>query len=266
MSGILLASVGNSYGSLPANVVAPVITGTATIGSTLTTSDGTWTGAPAPTFSYQWQRVTTDISGATSSTYVVQLADAGNTIRCVVTATNSLGAVSANTANTASVPLPAIGSAFEGGFYAGQIGVSSVPTHYIVVAPLSSGQTVAQWKTSNTATPGSTSDINGPANTAAQVAAGSHPCATFCNNAVIGGYSDWYMPAKNELDVCYFNLKPGTVANSTNGGTNANAVPARASNYTGPPKSCPNLSSSVSNRRGRSICCHRSFSTRLLLV
>jgi hypothetical protein len=235
MSGILLASVGNSYGSLPANVVAPVITGTATIGSTLTTSDGTWTGAPAPTFSYQWQRVTTDISGATSSTYVVQLADAGNTIRCVVTATNSLGAVSANTANTASVPLPAIGSALEGGFYAGQIGVSSVPTHYIVVAPLSSGQTVAQWKTSNTATPGSTSDINGPANTAAQVAAGSHPCATFCNNVVIGGFSDWYMPAKNELDVCYFNLKPGTVANSTNGGTNANAVPARASNYTGPP-------------------------------
>jgi hypothetical protein len=30
MSGILLASVGNSYGSLPVNVVAPVITGTAT--------------------------------------------------------------------------------------------------------------------------------------------------------------------------------------------------------------------------------------------
>ena len=231
MSGILLASVGNSYGSLPANVVAPVITGTATIGSTLTTSDGTWTGAPAPTFSYQWQRVTSDIPGATSSTYVVQLADVGNTIRCVVTATNSLGAVSANTANTASVPLPAIGSAFEGGFYAGQIGVSSVPTHYIVVAPLSGGQTTTQCKTSNGITSGATSVIDGPANTATAVAVGSHPAATFCNNAVIGSFSDWYMPAINELEVCYFNLKPNTATNNPFG-INPNAVPARASNYT----------------------------------
>jgi hypothetical protein len=137
----------NVAGTAPVNTVAPAISGTATIGSTLTISDGTWTGAPAPTFSYQWQRVTTNISGATSSTYVVQLADAGNTIRCVVTATNVAGSASANTANTASVPLPAVGAAAGGGFFAGQIGVSSVATHYLIVAPLSSGQTTAQWKT-----------------------------------------------------------------------------------------------------------------------
>jgi hypothetical protein len=87
---------------------------------------------------------------------------------------------------------------------------NSVATHNLVVAPLSSGQTVDQWKTSNTSTSGTSSDIDGPANTAAQIAAGaaSHPCADFCNSAVIGGFSDWYMPAKNELEVCYFNLKP----------------------------------------------------------
>jgi hypothetical protein len=222
----------NVAGTAPVNTVAPAISGTATIGSTLTISDGTWTGAPAPTFSYQWQRVTTNISGATSSTYVVQLADAGNTIRCVVTATNVAGSASANTANTASVPLPAVGAAAGGGFFAGQIGVSSVATHYLIVAPLSSGQTTAQWKTTNTSTAGTSSDIDGPANTAAQVAAGSHPCATFCNDAVIGSFSDWYMPAKNELEVCYFNLKPGTSSNNTASGANPNAVPARASNYT----------------------------------
>jgi hypothetical protein len=130
--------------------------------------------------------------------------------------------------------IPDIGAAYEGGFFAGQIGTGGVATHNLVVAPLSSGQTSDQWKTSNTSTSGTSSDIDGPANTAAQIAAGaaSHPCADFCNNASIGGFSDWYMPAKNELEVCYFNLKPTTTANNTSSGINPNAVPARAANYT----------------------------------
>jgi hypothetical protein len=59
-----------------------------------------------------------------------------------------------------------------------------------------------------------------------------YPCAHFCNDLVVGGFSDWYMPAKNEIEVCYFNLKPTTQNNNTGSGINANAVPARASNYT----------------------------------
>jgi hypothetical protein len=39
------------------------------------------------------------------------------------------------------------------------------------------------------------------------------------------------LPAKNELEVCYYNLKTTTTDNVTNSGINANAVPARASNY-----------------------------------
>lgn len=105
MTGILMASVGNSYGSAPINTVAPVVSGTATVGQTLSTTNGTWTGAPAPTFTYQWQRTGSNIGGATSSTYVLVAADAGNTIRCVVTATNSVApsGVSANSNSTASV-------------------------------------------------------------------------------------------------------------------------------------------------------------------
>jgi hypothetical protein len=60
----------------------------------------------------------------------------------------------------------------------------------------------------------------------------TYPAAQFCEGLTIGGFSDWYMPAKNELDVCYFNLKPTTTSNNTSSGINANAVPARASNYT----------------------------------
>ena len=134
-------------------------------------------------------------------------------------------------------PLPAaIGAAFGGGFFAGQIGTGGVATHNLVVAPLSSGeQGATAWKNAATATSGADSDIDGPQNTADMVADGNsavYPAAHFCNDAVIGGFSDWYMPAKNELEVCYFNLKPSTTSNSTGSGINPNAVPARASNYT----------------------------------
>jgi hypothetical protein len=132
-------------------------------------------------------------------------------------------------------PPTVIGQAYGGGYYAGQIGVSSVATHYLVVGPVASAQSLLSWKNANTATVGSDSVIDGPQNTADMVADGNstvYPSAHFCNDAVIGGYTDWYMPAKNELEVCYFNLKPSTTSNQTTSGINANAVPARASDYT----------------------------------
>jgi len=141
----------------------------------------------------------------------------------------------AKAASNWPVVLPAIGSAYEGGFFAGQIGVSGVATHNLVVGPVSSAQTSNQWKNANTATAGADSDINGPQNTADMVADGNstvYPCAHFCNDLVVGGFSDWYMPALNELEICFYNLKPSTQNNVTTTGANANAVPVRASNYT----------------------------------
>ncbi len=124
-----------------------------------------------------------------------------------------------------------IGDAYQGGFFAGQIGVSGVATHNLVVSPLSSGQTTGLFKTTNTTDPGALSVIDGPANSSSMNDA-DHPAAQFCESRTIGGFSDWYMPAKNELDVCYFNLKPDTTSNDTTVGTNTNAVPSRGSNYT----------------------------------
>jgi hypothetical protein len=129
-----------------------------------------------------------------------------------------------------------IGQAFGGGFYAGQIGVSSVATHYLIVGPVASAESSSkQYKNANTATAGADSVIDGPQNTADIVADGNstvYPAGHFCNDLVIGGFSDWYMPAKNELEVCYYNLKPTTTSNNTSSGINTNAVPSRGSNYT----------------------------------
>jgi hypothetical protein len=132
--------------------------------------------------------------------------------------------------------LPSIGAAYGGGFFAGQIGVSGVATYNLVVGPVASAESSSkQYKNANTATTGADSVIDGPQNTADMVAGGNatvYPAAHFCNDLVIGGFSDWYMPAKNELEVCYYNLKPDTTSNNTGAGTNTNAVPSRGSNYT----------------------------------
>lgn len=82
-------------GAAPTSTVAPAVTGTATTGSTLTTTNGTWTGSPTG-YTYQWKRNNTNIASATASTYVLQVADEGQSIKCTVTATNASGSTSAD--------------------------------------------------------------------------------------------------------------------------------------------------------------------------
>ena len=87
----------------PVNTAVPAISGTVQQGQTLSATNGTWAGYPAPSFTYQWQDCNssgagcTNISGATASSYVLVAGDVGSTIRVTVTATNSGGAVSAST-------------------------------------------------------------------------------------------------------------------------------------------------------------------------
>jgi hypothetical protein len=74
---------------------APVVTGSWTEGSTLSTTNGTWTSSGS--FTYQWQRSSDNstwdsISGATSSSYALVSADASKYIRVQVYLTGSSGA------------------------------------------------------------------------------------------------------------------------------------------------------------------------------
>ncbi len=86
----------------PWNTVIPSITGTAQDGQTLTASTGTWVNTPT-SYAYQWSRSGTPIGGATGSTYVLVLADVGETITVTVTATNAGGSGAATSAPTAVV-------------------------------------------------------------------------------------------------------------------------------------------------------------------
>ena len=87
----------------PTNTVAPVVSGVPKTTRTLSVTNGTWINSPT-SYTYQWQRNnSTNISSATSSTYVVQNADLGYTINCRVTAINAFGSSTANSNSTAAV-------------------------------------------------------------------------------------------------------------------------------------------------------------------
>ncbi len=64
----------------PANTTPPEISGDTVEGSTLSCSTGSWTGNPAPTFTYQWRNATVDIAGETNSTYTTVSGDVGDAI------------------------------------------------------------------------------------------------------------------------------------------------------------------------------------------
>jgi hypothetical protein len=97
----------------PGNTALPVISGTAAVNQTLTSSVGSWNGSPTG-YSYQWQRCSStgagcvNIPGATASTYTATSADGGSYVRSTVSAGNVNGSSpSVASAGQVVVPLPA---------------------------------------------------------------------------------------------------------------------------------------------------------------
>jgi len=87
----------------------------------------------------------------------------------------------------------------DGGFYVGDLG-----GYRIICAPIE-GQTTADWGP-YTDVPGADSPTDGYQNTLDLIAyTQDHPAANFCSNLTIGGFSDWYLPSKDELNLLYQN-------------------------------------------------------------
>jgi hypothetical protein len=106
-----LLHVGSNRVSPPVSTTAPVISGTATIGSTISSTTGVWTNSPT-SYTYQWQRNGSDISLATASTYLTVSADGGTSLTCKVTAINAGGSAFAisNVLSIAPAVLPPVNS------------------------------------------------------------------------------------------------------------------------------------------------------------
>jgi len=118
------------------------------------------------------------------------------------------------------------GTPFDGGFYAGRINVDG-QAYALIVAPKAEGEHQdAAWNDSRKTIDGAKSPADGHANTQAMAAAGSK-LAQWALDLRIGGHDDWYLPAQDELEVVYRNLKPTTEENYlyARSGINLSALP-----------------------------------------
>ncbi|MBO0983341.1 hypothetical protein [Rathayibacter sp. SD072] len=97
------AAVAVTLGSLTNSV--PTVTGSSSVGGTLTANPGNWGPAPV-TLSYQWKRNGTAITGATRSTYVVASADSGTALTVSVTGTKQGYTTATRTSAAVQVGLP----------------------------------------------------------------------------------------------------------------------------------------------------------------
>ncbi len=103
--------------------------------------------------------------------------------------------------------LPAIGAAFEGGFYGGQIqSHRGFKRMAVVWAPKAQGEITGAWLPTYEAVLG-TNCWHSMDNTRAMAAAGS-PIAAWALDREINGHRDWCVPARDVLELGYRHLKP----------------------------------------------------------
>jgi GH25 family lysozyme M1 (1,4-beta-N-acetylmuramidase) len=111
---VAVSPAGTPPSQRPANVGAPVVSGTLDVGQKLTSTAGNWTGSPTK-FAYRWKRCDangahcTAIAGATHASYTTTPDDLGATLGIIVRATGAGGAASAPGVKTGAInpaPLP----------------------------------------------------------------------------------------------------------------------------------------------------------------
>jgi hypothetical protein len=107
--GLVAGAGASGAATPPSNTSPPTISGAAQKGQTMHADPGSWTGSSPIRFDYRWQRCNAgggscgNIAGATHRDYTLGSADVGNTVRVVVTATNSAGNATAASSPSAMI-------------------------------------------------------------------------------------------------------------------------------------------------------------------
>ena len=118
-----------------------------------------------------------------------------------------------------------IGAPLQGGFYAGQIRIADA-LHILIVSPKTGELASAPWHAKAADVADATSFFDGAANTAAMLGA-ECPHAIAVRNLEIAGFTDWYLPSRDELELLYRHFKPTTETNYVHRhGDNPSSVPA----------------------------------------
>jgi len=118
------------------------------------------------------------------------------------------------------------GDAIGGGFYAGQVRQAD-GLYILIVAPKDGGEhEETSWSADTKRIDDARSFFDGKSNTAAMARAGI-ALALWASGLGINGFDDWYLPARDELEIVYRNLKPTDQDNYVwRSGDNPSSVPS----------------------------------------
>lgn len=107
---------------------------------------------------------------------------------------------------TGSSGLPTvIGEASNGGFYAGDI-EDGGKWYKLIVADVEADVYGLKWMDPRGDWPQAASDTDGPSNTLSMASDARFEAGNHCLDYRGGGFDDWYMPARSELQAIYENL------------------------------------------------------------